>query len=209
MLQPYRRPISYYVALTLVLLIPCVFIANLLSGLVTYLPQNIFLNYLRSLGFFETPTAVSLIIGFVMLVDRILWKFCPRAFGIINAEGRYEGELQSSYDETRRYPVVIEIKQTLSDICISLFTANSSSYSGVASIGKNPHGNWTLHYIYCNNTATVHNDTDMKNHEGVAMLEIFDSGKAIEGYYFNNPRDRGRYGQMKLKFVSKKMRGHF
>lgn len=134
-------------------------------------------------------------------------------FGLPNINGRYEGDLMSSFTETKEqngtYKTAIEIKQTLTNINVCLYTERSRSYSLIANICKNNNGNYELVYVYQNNTSVIGTDSDMRDHNGTAILEISDDGSTLDGNYFNNPRERGRYGKIKVTKVTSGINGKF
>ncbi len=163
-----------------------------------------------------TSTAVVILLAMFWLVDKWLWRI--KGVRIIlpippDINGRYCGDLVSSYDKDKgidkKYKITLEIKQSLTRVKINLYTENSSSYSVVASIGKNNQDNWEISYLYQNKTNTVNHNEDMKDHGGAAFLEIFNAGEILKGNYFNNPRDRGRHGSLDLKYQGKNLLGHF
>lgn len=207
-MKPFKLGPKFYIIFCLIFSVPFAYVVTVFNAYLLTLSPNNFLNYLASSGIIEVPTTVALLLTLFWVTDNFLWriKFIQKILDIPDINGRYEGELVSSYDETKTYPIVLEIKQSLNKISINLFTERSSSYSLTANIGKNNKGSWSVFYIYQNNTSAMNEDEDMKDHNGVALLEIFDLGSNLKGNYFNNPRDRGRYGTINVKRIdSKKM----
>ncbi|HRH23355.1 MAG TPA: hypothetical protein PK295_01865 [Candidatus Magasanikbacteria bacterium] len=171
-----------------------------------------FLNQLSQWGVIEPLTPVAIIIILFWIVERYLWKLFVFT-GIVppNLNGRYEGKLTSSYDRSKTYPFVIEVCQTLLTTKVYLYTATSPSYSFLATVGKNEKENWTLYYLYQNDVRNLSpSNSDMKRHQGTAILEIF-TKKPIElqGAYYNDGHQRGTHGDISCKLVSKKRIGRF
>lgn len=206
---------KFYILFSLILSIPAYWIASILKNLVDNLPERNFFHYLSSVGIFEAPTAVGLILAAFWLFNKEVWKFCliKKLLGVKNINGRYEGELTSTHTENNErngtYKIAVEIKQSLTSINVFLYTERSCSYSIIANIGRNGNHNDELIYVYQNKTSAMNEDADMRDHGGAAFLEIFEDGKRLEGNYFNNPRERGRYGIMKLEKTKGKLKGEF
>ena len=129
--------------------------------------------------------------------------------GIPNINGRYEGEGESSYQDGFKYPVIIEVHQTLLNTLVCLYTERSGSHSVMSAMGQNERRNQYLSYSYKNAPKTVTDDRDMRPHDGFACLEIFDNGDRLEGFYFNDPRERESFGKLVLKRVSRNTQGKF
>lgn len=194
---------------------PAFWLSSKISTYLSGLPETNVLHYLSSWGFIEAPTAIAIILFIFWMLNNYLWKWLPirKLFGIPNIDGRYEGELVSSFTETKEqngtYKTVIEIKQTLTKITVCLYTERSCSYSLTANLCKNNNGNYELVYIYQNKTSAMGDDSDMRDHNGTAILGIFEDGNKLDGNYFNNPRERGRYGKIKVTKTSSEIRGKF
>lgn len=202
-MKEHKLTIKFYIVFFLIFITPAIYLNKFFVYLINFLPSNNFFNYLSDVGFFSFLSVSLFLFTFFYIFDKWLYWIIDKMFKKPNISGRYEGELISSYKENSRHNVVIEIKQSLTSVLINLYTKNSSSFSVVSAIGKNNFGNWSLYYIYENNTATVGHDEDMKNHCGVAILNILEN--SLQGCYFNNPRDRGRHGNIDVKFISKKL----
>jgi len=204
---------KFYIIFSLVLSVPASLIASELKAVVDNLPSSNFFHYLASVGIFEAPTTVVLLLATFWIFNEIIWKFYPirRLFNIPNINGRYAGNLVSTHTENNEqngtYKIAIEIKQSLTSISVFLYTERSSSHSLMASIGQNNNQNHELTYTYQNTTSAMNSDADMRDHRGVAFLEIFEDGKSLAGNYFNNPRERGRYGKIDVKKVAGCLKG--
>lgn len=206
---------KFYFIFSLLLIVPATWIADQINKFIETIPNESFLGHLSSIGIFGVPTALAILFLFFWIFSNHIWKikYLDKLLGMPNINGRYEGELVSSHTEDKTqngtYPVVIEVKQTITDIEIFLYTERSCSYSLIASMCKNYAQNYELVYVYQNKTSAIHSDSDMRDHHGSAFLELIDGGNELNGYYFNNPRERGRYGKIKVTRVGIKLKGGF
>lgn len=199
---------KFYALFTLVTIIPATWIAQRISEVLAQLPEPV--SQFAKWGVVEAPTAVLLIGILFFLYERYLWRLpgIRHLHGIPDINGRYKGDVESSYDN-KKYPIVLEIFQTLSTVKVCLYTERSSSYSVMANIGTNGHRNQFLAYAYKNTPITVSNDRDMMPHDGFACLEIFDSENRLDGNYHNDPRNRPTHGKLSCTLESQKTLGHF
>ncbi|HCY17943.1 TPA: hypothetical protein DHT42_01965 [Candidatus Nomurabacteria bacterium] len=206
---------KFYIIFSLLLSVPASFLAMVITAFINSLPPTNFFYNLSSLGIIEAPTTVIILLFFFWLFNEYVWKvyLIRKMIGIPNINGRYEGSLVSTYTESKEqngtYPIAIEINQTLTSINVFLYTERSCSYSLIANLCTNNNNNHELVYVYQNKTSALNTDTDMRDHNGTAYLEIFDDGKILKGNYFNNPRERGRFGKMEVTKVTSKVKGKF
>ncbi len=147
------------------------------------------------------------------LFDLYLWKYLPwKAFGTVdvpNIEGRWKGEIFSSYDG-RNSPIesVLEIKQTFSQVKVCMYMKKSYSYSLVAGFVKEQTEETTLHFEYLNIPNDQASDT-MSPHFGTAFLVLHSDTNKIYGEYYNSPRfSRGHAGRYEFKFHQKVLLHH-
>lgn len=214
-MKTFSLSIKFYLIFCLVLVLPAKWLATLLKTYIESLPKDNFFHYLSSVGIIEITTIVFLL-GMFWLFNKYIWQIplVRRIINIPNINGRYEGNLTSTHTENNEengtYPIAIEISQTLTSISVFFYTERSCSYSLIASIGQNTNNNHSLMYIYQNKTSVMTiTDADMRDHRGSVFFEIFDYGKELKGNYFNNPRERGRYGMINVKKVSRKFKRKF
>lgn len=166
-------------------------------------------NPLLAWGVVQPPTVVLVLGIFFLIYERWIWKTPP--FSWIHFPylgGRYEGSVVSSYDNGE-YPVVLEVRQSLLTTLVCLYTPRSASYSITADVGTNENENESLAYIYRNTPRTVTDNLDMTSHYGMAVLEYFGDTSSLKGFYFNDPRDRGRHGTLECKRVSRQRKKRF
>lgn len=209
-MKPYKLEPGFYIIFTLVTLIPALWLARFVQETIEKASVWEPLSKIVELKIFEAPTTV-IIIGLLFWVyESFLWRVKPFTYlnGVPNISGRYTGEVESSYDR-KKYPIVLEIRQTLLSVGVCLYTERSSSYSIIANVGRNERHNDFLAYIYKNTPKTVSGDLDMRTHDGFACLEIFEKGKNLEGSYFNDPRERGTYGKLSCKKEGPTIKGRF
>lgn len=188
-----------------------------IAAYVSTLSSTNFLYQLYSLGVIEIPTTVTILLFFFWIFNTRLWRYSliRKMFGIPDLNGRYVGNLTSSYsDEAKedvKYPVAIEIIQTLTSIKVLLYRpeGKSYSYSIIANLCRNNKNNYELVYVYQSNTHTVKTDTDMRDHQGSAFLESSEDGKILSGYYFTNPRERSRYGVIEVKKAGNNLKNKY
>lgn len=129
---------------------------------------------------------------FVWLIKKLFWKFFLKLCGIKNLSGTYEVEIQSNYKKRKTSHAILEIKQNLDTIKIYFNADKSKSYAINAKI-ENTNLYPILYYTYNNegDGADNHNNT----HIGTAVLTFFEN--KIDGYYYNNGKDRRTYGTIK------------
>lgn len=214
-MKPLSLSYKFYILFSVILAIPASAIADKISTYVSTLSPDNFFHYLYSVGVLEAPTTVAILFLFFWIFSNYLWKIpgIKNVLGIPNINGRYEGELTSTHTENNEqngtYKVAIEIKQSLTGISVLLYTERSCSYSLLASLVRNNNHNYELTYTYQNRTSAMNSDADMRDHRGATFLEIFDQSKKLSGTYFNNPRERGRYGVINVEKVKGCLKGKF
>lgn len=163
-------------------------------------------------GVFST---VTLIMATIIFIDKIGWKYMIFKWlvDIPNLNGRYKGELVSSYQSSPGHFVtklfVMEIKQTASQLHIFSYfgdpgnnTSTSSSVSVSEQITSEVNNNSSnIFYIFSNETSPLLN---LNNHTGTAKLKYFKDVKKLEGEYFNQ---RGNTGKIEVVFEQEKLLG--
>mgnify|MGYP003609872900 CR=1 FL=1 len=186
------------------------YVSNFLEDFIKQYP--FFQQIYSYVGVFSTLTLITLTI---IVIDIIGWKY--KAFtwlvDIPNLNGRYKGELISSYQSSPGVFVnklfVMEIKQTASKLYIFSYfgdlsnnTSTSSSINVSEQITPDQNNNSSnLFYIFSNETSPLLN---LNNHTGTAKLKYFKDAKKLEGEYFNQ---RGNTGKIEVVFEQKKLLG--
>lgn len=208
-MQKHVPGFKFYAIFTLITIVPATVIAQAITNLLTSAPGPF--TQFAAWGLIQPPAAIALVVLLFVLYNRFLWKKWPFIWihGIPDINGRYEGAGESSYQDGFKYLVVLEVHQTLLDTLVCLYTERSGSHSVMSAIGQNERRNQYLSYSYKNAPKTIADDRDMRPHDGFACLEIFDKGDRLEGSYFNDPRERGSFGKLVLKRVSRKTQGKF
>ncbi len=145
-----------------------------------------------------------------------MWKFSFLKWlvNVPNLNGRYEGELISTFIDTEtnlpiRKKCVIEVSQNASKIKLHSYYGeldNSQQTSQASSVSeeivKLSSGFFEVFYIYSNSANAL--ETKLNNHNGTCSLKYFPDIKVLEGEYYNQ---RGLKGTIKATFVQEKLLG--
>lgn len=162
--------------------------------------------------------SVLSILGFVTLIlswiDKRLWKLkiTNPIIDIPNLNGRYEGELISSYKDNNgndtKLKCVMEITQTASYVHVCTYVGSlnnvesSKSTTICEELRKQDNDIFRLFYNY-ENQSHSHDGT---THKGTAYLEYFPDIKALRGKYFNDKKNTGAFN---VTFVTEELIGRF
>ena len=160
------------------------------------------------------------VIGFVSLglvfINEVAWKWkiLNWLVDIPNLNGRYTGELSSSYKDSNGMPVkkkiAIEISQNASALHISAYSYDdesgqtSAADSILSEIVKEKNGFFKIYYIYANDPATM--QPELRKHGGVTILKYHPEDKELEGEYYNQ---RGNQGVIKSIYIDRKLKGRY
>ena len=211
-MKEFRLSPHFYIISILILSIPASCISPLIHQYLNNLDSQNALHQLAGNSLVEVLITIVLVMVFFWLANNWLWRIkgVTKVFPIPHdINGRYKGTLISSYDQDKTYDIYIEIEQTLTKVSLCLYRENSFSKTIIASLGKNEDGKWCLYYIYEHKVSKTDPDKNMKDHVGMAFLEIFNDGAVLKGNYFNNPRDRGRHGTIDAKRVGRNILGKY
>lgn len=199
-------------------LIPCILIMGVGYGVIAgkiqewLKDQNTLTQINEYIGIFST-------IGFITLtflfINNIGWKWgiFKWLIDIPNLNGRYKGELISSFLDANGQPVVkdcvIEIKQTGSSIHIFSYygdkgtnTQSSRAYSVSEELLQEKNGLFQLFYIFANEPDAL--ITQLNNHSGTAKFKYYPDNKKLDGDYYNQ---RQNIGTIKVTFEQNKLLG--
>lgn len=199
---------SPFVITILALSIPATYFSTFIENVI--MKAEMINDMYRYVGIFS---AVSLIMIFVYLLNEFFWKyfFFKWLVNIPNLNGRYEGELRSSYkDQNITKKCVIEIVQNASKITVNSYyadedgTETSKSESFSEEIIKKNDGFYDLYYFFKNDANTL--SKGLSNHSGACKLTFYPPKKELKGVYFN---DRPYKGNISVKFTSKHIEGKF
>lgn len=146
---------------------------------------------------------------FLKLIDEELWKYkiSNLIISIPNLNGRYEGEMISSYNNVK-LRCVMEITQTASTVHVCTYIGDfqniqsSKSITICEELEKQKNGFYRLYYNYENESS----QPNKGGHKGTAYLEFFPDKKILRGKYFN---DRNNTGTIEVNLKSKKLKGRF
>lgn len=142
-----------------------------------------------------TPAIVYFILHY--LFNKYAWKIPYFSIPDINGVWAVVGETLNEDGGTRyNWNAEIDIEQTWEKICITLKTAQSSSESYTATLGKKPgtKSGWILHYSYTNNP-NPDQYLELNSHKGYCELILDKNLKSGEAAYFNS-NGRRTFGKM-------------
>lgn len=132
--------------------------------------------------------AIGVAVLITGLYEKFIWKY-NRFEKTPKLAKRYTGILKSSYDHIERN-AILEIKQTLLTVHVTLITDESKSKSLSASIDE-VLGEEQLTYCYLNTPKSEYRDRS-EIHYGTAVLAV-SNPKEIDGQYYT---DRKTIGDM-------------
>ncbi len=134
----------------------------------------------------------AIAVGFVVikLFDLWIWKYLSKIHGIPVLAQTYEGEISSSYNDSKTYRGILTIKQTFSKISVKYKSDESSSFSVVAAIIDSYDVNRLIYTYQSDPNANIQERSPI--HHGTAILNV-DNVNKIEGNYFT---ERGTVGHM-------------
>lgn len=198
------------VIVILVLAVIYNYVSNFLEDFIKQYP--VFQQIYSYVGTFST---VALITATLIFIDLIGWKYSALKWlvDIPNLNGRYKGELISSYQSSPgvfvRKVFVMEIKQTASTLEIFSYSGDfgnnsptSSSISRSEQIKLESNNNAiSIYYIFSNETSPL---LTLNNHFGTAEVKYFKDIKKLEGQYYNQ---RGNTGKIEVLFEGEKLLG--
>ena len=128
----------------------------------------------------------------VWAIKKFLCNFLLKICNIKNLSGTYIVEIQSNYKKGTTSHAKLEIVQTFDKIQICFIADNSKSCAINAKI-ENTNIHPELCYSYKNEGNGV--DKNNKTHIGTAVLTFIED--KIDGFYYNNGKDRSTYGTIK------------
>lgn len=145
----------------------------------------------------------------INIFNNYIWKlgFVRKFFSIDlpYIEGRWEGILLSTYTQyKKKHRIVIEFSQTLTKTVVWYYDENAITHSIIADIVLDEEGGPAKILCIYDNNPIINKDTGLRRHIGVMELFILNDENKIKGTYFNNPVQKNTYGQMEIKFVSRK-----
>ena len=149
----------------------------------------------------DAPSSMGFYGTLYTLFDRYLWRNSfVHKLGLVrvpNLEGRWRGYLITSYDgHAKRYPLMMNIFQSWTQIIVYLTTPMSMSRSSTAVIQMDDPEGAALIYQYQNQPLADAMKT-MHMHYGTAMLRLSNDGCLTGDYYAG--RDRRTFGRICCK----------
>lgn len=191
----------------------------ILTVVITFVLRNIFILNQQGISLQSNITAKSIIdacffavgpaIVEINIFNKYIWKFSfIRKIFSINLpyiEGRWEGTLLSTYTQhKKRHKIVIEFNQTLTRTSIWYYDENAITHSIVADTVLDEDGGPAKVLCIYDNNPIINRDTGLHRHIGVMELFVLADENKIQGTYFNNPVQKNTYGEIDVKFVSRK-----
>jgi hypothetical protein len=161
----------------------------------------------------STATKIASAIPVVLVVlfaafDAILWSWPPLRYlirGRPRINGTWAGELTpveaGGTDPSGALPIVLVIRETFTDLSITLTTEESRSRSLAASIIRHGSGDFSAYYTYENVPAPLFRDGSPIHFGGVVIDISGLEPSAIAGSYWTDRRTRGSF---KVEKVTKK-----
>jgi hypothetical protein len=165
----------------------------------------------RALGF----VPLLLMLGFA-LFDGWLWKKWPVRL-VVRGRPRLGGTWQGTLTSQERksdgtlvireaIPVFFVIRETFTDLSVTLITKESKSRSAVASVQRNDSSDFAVHYQYQNNPSQTLRDRS-PIHRGGSVIEVSSlDPKNFSGEYWT---DRWTKGEFEATWISKAYPGSF
>lgn len=160
---------------------------------------------------FSTIGLILLTLAFINFIGW-KWKIFKWLIDVPNLNGRYQGELISSYlvnGLPAKKDCVIEIKQTASSIHIYSYYGDpgmnlqtSRAYSASEQLIEEKNELFKLYYIFTNEPDVL--QTQLNNHSGTAQFKYYPDIKTLDGDYYNQ---RKNIGTIKVKFIQEKLLG--
>jgi len=189
----------------IILFLFCSWLAGLVDDILKQWPAIEKINKIT-----HSFSTLSLMLLFIFFVNAIgwKWKIFKLLVDIPNLNGRYRGEVISSYNNEKKQ-CTIEIKQNASSIHIYAYfadhgqmEASSSSHSVTEEIIKKENGFFRIYYIFANDTSVL--EGEPRNHGGTAFLDYYPDNKKLQGEYYNQRLNRG---SIVVEFVQENLLG--
>lgn len=158
--------------------------------------------------------AVAPALMVVAFFDRIGWRIriVRWAFRISrpSISGRWTGFIKSSYsNHSVEHPIVLEIWQTYSSIHVWYFDENAVTSTLLAGFERlESESLFRLLVVYSNRPVRT-DQRSLQAHVGVMDLNVSLSSRTLYGTYFNNPRERRTYGELRAVWQSRRRFGAF
>ncbi|QQR85907.1 MAG: hypothetical protein IPJ76_15050 [Flavobacteriales bacterium] len=150
-------------------------------------------------GWVGGVSVVSLTAGFLKVYDQWLWRL-PVLRLLVRVPciaGNYRGQIEYVYEEVPQVKrIEAEITQTASHVhvCCKFFSTDTEGTETTKSRSIHADlfdrsGHWQLCMLYENEGERVRGSTAA--HDGFAVLDVLEGGKALDGHYFTGRKTRG------------------
>ena len=172
---------------------------------------NSFLNNWSFLDFSLGNISAFLIFGLLShLFNSKVWRipFVYKLLEVPDFTGTWEGELNSSYNDSGTYKIKMVIEQSWNSISIRSYFENSDSGSDSAFIHPEYHLGKMLKFTYANTAKKTNWEQSEHRGQNELFLEDYDTPQkkymTLRGTYFNNRGKTGNKGTIEMKRVSTK-----
>ncbi len=204
-------------------LIPFILLLSVIYNYVSTLLKSLLLSTEMAMKLseyvdvFSTISLITLTLTFINFIGW-RWYIFKWLINIPNLNGRYIGQLVSSYKNDQGHPVIkdcaLEIKQTASSIKIYSYYADKGStiqtsegFSVSEELVRKENDLFILYYIFASNpinlqTQVANQQSRLHNHEGTCTFKYYLDIRTLEGEYYNQ---RQNIGTMKVRFEQKKL----
>jgi len=202
-------------------LITFILILSVIYNFILKEVEHVLNNYAPFLAqitdYFHIFSTFSFLLFTLIFIEFIGWRysFFKWLINIPNLNGRYEGKLISSYDNSTGNHLVkdcvIEIVQTASKFKIysyfgdrNLELQTSSAISISEEILKQDNGVFIIFCVFVNEPDILLKQ--LNNHEGTVKFLYNVESKSLKGEYYNQ---RQHFGKIEVKFKRKKINSTF
>ena len=191
--------------------------------LTAYLVSGVYAIVLFLLGL-QLPHLIGKLLAFLPTLivllfaafDTLLWRIQPIRFAVRKRprlRGTWQGTL-SSQQRTRGgkeinrpdIPIFLAMRQSFTELSITLLTSESKSRSTIASIQQNANGDFSIYYHYQNSPSVAVRERSPV-HLGGAVIEVTSlDPQTLTGEYWTDRWSRGDFNATR---VSRKCFGSF
>jgi hypothetical protein len=147
----------------------------------------------------DSPSVLGLFAILHRLYDRTVWGAISFSYDF---QGTWTGWTDSTHHGGTRIAVVVHIRQTWTEIQVTLETESSVSQSLMAAVHTRDASRPGLSYEFFNEPKTRAAAETMHAHRGTVALRLGPNSNHLEGDYYTG-RDRANLGSISLTRVSR------
>lgn len=197
------------------MLLITIIVLSLFYGTLLHFASD-YINVLLTKPYVHYPTVSTLIVLTLLLIDKggIKTPLLKKMFWVKDISGRYKGKIKYKHFKTgiEEYkPCFLEIEQSASKISIQTYFdfkyTQSSEKTTSKSIVTDDFENKQLVFTYHNSGNSI---KGLQPSNGTNILSIIerDNNFFLEGIYYTNKEPQTK-GEMKVKFITKKIKKEF